>query len=638
MSTIQRRSWLDRQAPTSLVESATEARSKRASPDSTPEVPSGAGRYSDRVIYRRVLGEARPYWGHIGAIFLLTLLATPLALLAPVPLKIAVDSVLGDQPLPGFLAAIVPQSVQGSTTALLVFTVLLLVGVELLSQLQSLSTKLLRSYTSERLSLHFRAKLFRHAQRLSMAYHDRKGSADANYRIQSDAAAIPSVAVSGVIPFISSAVMFALMMVVIARIELSLALIAIVVAPVIAALTWGYRRRLRARHREVKALESSALGVVQEVLTSLRVVKAFGQEEREEQRFAERAADGTRARLRVTLVDGSFWAAISLVTALGTGLVLFVGVRSVESGAITLGSLLLVVSYLAQLYSPLHQVSSQVAALQSGFASAERAFTLLDEERDVAERPDARPLARARGAVEFRDVAFSYVSGQPVLAHVSFRVEPGSRVGVAGRTGSGKTTLVSLLTRFYDPTRGAVLLDDVDLRDYRLADLRNQFAIVLQDPVLFTTTIGENIAYGKPGASADEIVEAARAADAHDFISALPYAYATDVGERGMTLSGGERQRIALARAFLKDAPILILDEPTSSVDVQTEGTIIAAMDRLMEGRTTFLIAHRLSTLEACDLRIDVEQGRVFERGAHHVGAAHVLRLRSDRTPVRGDG
>jgi ATP-binding cassette subfamily B protein len=592
------------------VSAASDGKSAEANPASD----RGERRYSDREIYRRVLREARPYWGHIVAIFLLTLLATPIALLAPLPLKIAVDSVLDDKPLPGFLETVVPTSVQSSTTSLLVFTVLLLVTVELLSQLQSLSTRLLRTYTSERLSLRFRAKLFRHAQRLSMAYHDRKGSADANYRIQSDAAAIPSVAVGGVIPFVSSAFTFAMMMVVIAGIELSLALIALVVAPVMAGLTWGYRRRLRVRHREVKALESSALGVVQEVLTSLRVVKAFGQEEREEQRFTVRAADGTRARLRVALVDGSFWVAIGLVTAAGTGLVLFVGVRSVQSGAITLGSLLLVMGYLGQLYGPLYTVSSQIASLQSGFASAERAFTLLDEQRDVAERPDARRITRAKGAVEFRDVSFAYAPGQPVLEHVSFRVEPGARVGIAGRTGSGKTTLVSLLTRFYDPVEGAVLLDGVDLRDYRLEDLRSQFAIVLQDPVLFSTTIGENIAYGKADATADEIVTAARAADADDFITALPLRYDTLVGERGMTLSGGERQRIALARAFLKDAPILILDEPTSSVDVKTEGTIIDAMDRLMEGRTTFMIAHRLSTLEGCDVQLEVEGGRLVSR------------------------
>jgi ATP-binding cassette, subfamily B, bacterial len=587
----------------------------------------GERRYTDREIYRRVLREARPYWGHILGIFLLTLLATPLALLAPVPLAIIVDSVLGDKPLPGFLQGIVPASVEGSTTGLLVFAVLLVVGLELFSQLQSLSAKLLRSYTSERLTLRFRAKLFRHAQRLSMAYHDRKGSADANYRIQSDAAAVPSVAVSGVIPFVSAAVMFTMMMVIIARIELSLALIAVVVAPVIAALTWTYRRRLRTRHREVKVLESSALGVVQEVLTSLRVVKAFGQEEREEQRFTARAADGTRARLRVALVDGTFWVAIGLVTSIGTGLVLFVGVRSVQSGAVTLGSLLLVMGYLGKLYSPLYTVSGQVAALQSGFASSERAFSLLDEEHDVPERPDARPIGRARGAVEFRDVSFSYVANRPVLEHVSFSVEPGARVGVAGRTGSGKTTLVSLLTRFYDPTHGAVLLDGVDLRDYRVADLRDQFAIVLQDPVLFSTTIGENIAYGKADASADELVAAAVAADAHDFITALPLGYDTEVGERGMTLSGGERQRIALARAFLKDAPILILDEPTSSVDVKTEGTIIDAMERLMAGRTTIMIAHRLSTLDSCDVRMEVDAGRVLERSSDGLALPAVVPL-----------
>jgi ATP-binding cassette, subfamily B, bacterial len=623
MSSVERRTGLDRLPKATQTVRGVGGEGGAGKPAS----PAGERRYSDWEIYRRVLGEARRYWGNIVLIFLLTLLATPIALLAPVPLAIAVDSVIGDKPLPGFLGAHLPQSVQDSKTSLLMFAVLFVVALELLSQLQGLSTKLLRTYTSERLGLRFRSKLFRHAQRLSMAYHDRKGSADANYRIQSDAGAVPSVAVSGVIPFVSSAVMFVMMMVVIARIELSLALIAIVVAPVMAGLTWGYRRRLRARHREVKALESSALGVVQEVLTSLRVVKAFGQEAREEQRFTSRAADGTRARLRVALVDGSFWVAIGLVTALGTGLVLFVGVKSVESGAITLGALILVMSYLAELYNPLYTVSSQVAALQSGFASAERAFSLLDEERDVVDRPSARRIGRAQGAVQFRRVAFSYVPGQPVLEDVSFRVEPGARVGIAGRTGSGKTTLVSLLTRFYDPSYGAVLLDGVDLRDYRLEDLRNQFAIVLQDPVLFSTTIGENIAYGRAEATGEEIVEAARAADAHDFISALPLGYGTDVGERGMTLSGGERQRIALARAFLKDAPILILDEPTSSVDTKTEGTIIDAMERLMAGRTTFMIAHRLSTLASCDVRMEVEAGRLVERCPDERAGADLVRL-----------
>ena len=524
-------------------------------------------RYTDRHIYGRVLREARPYWGKIFVIFLLSLLATPIALLLPVPLKVAVDNVIGDEPLPGWADAVIPDGMQ-STNGLLVLAVLLLVGMELLSQVQQLTSLYLRTTTGESLSLRFRALMFRHSQRLSLAFHDRRGTADSNYRIQDDAQALHAVAVDGVIPFVGSIVMVMAMLFVVARIDLMLALIAIVVAPVLVLLTWWYRRRLRERYQDVKALESSALGVVQEVLTSLRVVKAFGQEDREQERFLVRADAGMRARVRVTMIDGSFWLAIGLVTALGTAAVLYTGVRRVESGAITLGSLILVMAYLTKLYDPLFKMSVQVATLQSGLASAERAFTLLDEEHDVPERPDAIPLARATGAVEFRGVSFAYDEGRPVLEDVTFAIQPGSRVGIAGRTGAGKSTLVSLLTRFYDPTSGTILLDGLDIRDYRVADLRDQFAIVLQEPVLFSTTIGDNIAYGRPEARPEEIAAAADAAGVRAFVESLPDGYDTLVGERGMSLSGGERQRISLARAFLKDAPILILDEPTSSVDI----------------------------------------------------------------------
>jgi ATP-binding cassette subfamily B protein len=261
------------------------------------------------------------------------------------------------------------------------------------------------------------------------------------------------------------------------------------------------------------------------------------------------------------------------------------------------------------LYAPLNQLSKSKATLQGWLVSAERTFSLLDEKPDVIERPQARALARASGAVAFNDVSFAYRENHPVLRNVSLEVDPGTRVGISGRTGAGKTTLMSLLTRFYDPTAGKVLLDGVDLRDYRIADLRNQFAIVLQEPVLFSTSIAENIAYARPGAREEEILEASQAANAHEFILGLPRGYESRVGERGMSLSGGERQRIALARAFLKDASILILDEPTSSVDTGTEAAIMEAMERLMCGRTTFMIAHRLSTLANCDVRLEIEDG-----------------------------
>jgi ATP-binding cassette subfamily B protein len=305
---------------------------------------------------------------------------------------------------------------------------------------------------------------------------------------------------------------------------------------------------------------------------------------------------------------------VGLVVAAGEAAVLFIGVRNVQAGTLTLGDLLLVMGYLAQLYRPLQSISKKVGDLQRSLASAERTFALLDQTPEVIEKPNAMPLSRAKGAISFQNISFSYEGeNTPVLHDVSFEALPGTRVGIAGATGAGKSTLVSLLTRFYDPTSGRITLDGVDLRDYRIADLRNQFAIVLQEPVLFSTSIAENIAYANPDATHEEIVAAARAANAHAFITYLPEGYDTQVGERGMRLSGGERQRISLARAFLKDAPILILDEPTSSVDIKTEAVIMEAMTRLMRERTTFMIAHRLGTLANCDVRLQIEGGQVID-------------------------
>jgi ATP-binding cassette subfamily B protein len=418
------------------------------------------------------------------------------------------------------------------------------------------------------------------------------------------------------------------MIYVIARIDLQLAIVALAISPILLVLSRTYKVRMGERYRNVKELESYALKVVQEVLSAVRVVKAFGQEDREEARFVRHSGDGMRARVRLALSEGAYGLLVNLTTAVGTAIVLFIGIRHVQAQALTLGGLLIVLAYLSRLYEPLRTISKQAADLQSSLAGAQRAFGLLDEVPEVNERPHARSLKRAVGAIEFHDVCFSYSGKSPVLRDLSFSVAAGTRLGIAGRTGAGKTTLVSLVTRFYDPGAGEILIDGVDLRDYRLADLRNQFAIVLQEPVLFSTSIAENIAYARPEASPEEIVEAAKTASAHDFIVGLPQGYETLVGERGMRLSGGERQRIGLARAFLKDAPILILDEPTSSVDTHTEAAIMEAMQRLMNGRTTFMIAHRLSTLENCDLQLELEDGRlVGPAAAVGVGAKPALAL-----------
>jgi ATP-binding cassette subfamily B protein len=564
-----------------------------------------------RSVFRRVLEQARPYRLHVAALLVLGFLAAPLALLAVVPLKIAVDSVLGPHPLPSPLAAILPEGTPPSSAIALAAIAGLLVLVAILTQLLNFVAVLLRSYTGEKLVLDFRARLFRHAQRLSLAYHDTRGTTDSAYRIQWDAPCVQWIVVDGLIPLASAALTLALMFAVVLRLDWQLALVAAAVCPLLFLITRYYRDRLRARAHEVKERDSSVLSLLQEVLAAIRVVKAFGQEDREHDRLVGRARAGLWARLRLAVVETGFAALIALTFAAGMAVVLFIGVRHVQAGILTLGELLLVVTYLVQVYAPLEMISKKVGDLQASLVSAERAFAVLDEEPEVAERPDARPLERAVGAVAFRDVSFAYSEGRTVLDGIAFEVPPGSRVGIAGSTGAGKTTLVSLLTRLYDPTAGQITLDGTDLRDYRLADLRNQFAVVLQEPVLFAASIAENIAYARPDASVEEVVAAAKAANIHDVIMRLPQGYDTQVGERGMQLSGGERQRVSLARAFLKDAPLLILDEPTSSVDVTTEAAIMDALDRLMRGRTTFIIAHRLSTLDGCDIRLKLERGRL---------------------------
>jgi ATP-binding cassette subfamily B protein len=575
---------------------------------------SAARNYSTLALYRRLILHARPYWSRVCAYLLLSLLATPLALLIPLPLKIAVDHVL-KEPLPWWVHRVLPGGASGG--AVLAFVAILLVVVAMLTQAHHLTTTMLKTYLNERLVTSFRSRLFRHVQNLSLAYHDRQGTSDSNYRIQYDAASIQHVVVEGIIPLVSSSVMLVAMLYVTAQLSPKLALMAVVICPPLLVLTATVRRRLRQQWRDVKKLESSAQSVVQEALGAVRVVKAFTRENQEHARFEHHSNSGMTARLRVAFEENLYGMLVALFLAAGTAGVMWVGFRDVQHGDLKLSNLLIVMAYLGKLYDPIKTLGRQLATREKAMASAERAFALLDEAPEVIERPHAVPLERVRGDVSFRGVSFGYPGPEvPVLRDVSFDVSAGTRVGIAGKTGAGKTTLINLLCRFYDPTAGSVMLDGIDLRDCRLADLRNQFSIVLQEPVLFSTTIAENIAYGRPDASEDDIVNAAKAANAHDFIERLDDGYQTQVGERGMCLSGGERQRISLARAFLKDAPILILDEPTSAVDVKTEAQIIDVMDRLMRGRTSFMITHREATLKGCDVILRIDQGHIVDQDA----------------------
>jgi ATP-binding cassette, subfamily B, bacterial len=566
-------------------------------------------RYGSFELCRRLLLEARPCWLHIFGLFLLSLLSIPLALLTPLPLKLVVDSVVGAHPLPHFSRVFGLDDAPPDPNSVLLFAVGLTIALALLSGLQVLANYMLRMQVGEQLTLSFRAKLFQHTQRLSLSYHDSIGTNDSIYRIQYDAPAIQWIPIDGIIPFLTAVITLIGMLVVMAKVDWQLALVALGTAPALYFATRYYSPRMRAQWHQIRSLETGAFSVVQEALGSLRLVKAFRQEDRECNRFVSQASVSMNARVRAALSESILGLVVGLTTAIGTALVLYIGVKRMQAGFVTLGDLLLVMAYLVQLLGPLAALSRMTGHMENSLASAERAFALLDHVPDVVEQPHAIRLKRASGRITFRDVSFEYATNRPVLRNITIDVAAGTRVGIMGMTGAGKTTFLNLLMRFFDPTEGVILFDDIDVRRFKLHDLRNQFSIVLQDSVLFSTTLKENIAYGRSGASHDQIIEAAKNARAHDFICRLPKGYASTVGERGMTLSGGERQRIALARAFLMDSPILILDEPTSSVDAATEAEIIETLNRLTRGRTVFLITHRMIPLTLCDVLLKIVDG-----------------------------
>jgi ATP-binding cassette subfamily B protein len=559
----------------------------------------------------QVLAQSRRCWPHLAAIAGLSLLSLPLTLLYPLPLKIAVDNVLNQQPLPSFLRVLLPGHRTRTVELGLAVGILLLIA--LLFNLQSLVSWWLQTYTGEKLVWDFRAKLLNHVQRLPLMFHDRYGWSDSVYRIQHDAPSLQYLTIQGIVPLITAFITLVGMIYVTARIDFQLALVALAITPLLFLQSLFCSRLVRRRSETIKDLDTTAMSVIQEVLGSIRLIKAFGQENREHERFVRHSSQRMSEQVKLSMRQAIFNVLVGLTIAAGTAAVLAIGVRHVRLGILSVGSLLVVMAYIAQIYQPLQLLSTKVTDLQTWMVSLERAFALLEQAPEIAESPSARPLVRAQGTFEFRNVSFFYDESGRGVNHISFHLPAGKRVGIVGATGAGKTTLLNLIMRFYDPVEGEVLLDGTDLRNYRIADLRRQYAVVLQDPVLFAASIAENIAYGKPAASDDEIIAAAKAASIHHVIAQLPEGYDTPAGERGARLSGGERQRISLARAFLRDSPILILDEPTSSVDMNTEHAIMRATEELMRGRTTFMIAHRLNTLKNCDLILVLDRGELLE-------------------------
>jgi ATP-binding cassette subfamily B protein len=535
-----------------------------------------------------------------------------MALLAPWPLAILLDTVLGNKRLPsliGWLDGL-------STYQLLAIAVISGLVFTALEHGLAVIDNYVNTKLDQSMVLDLRSDMFRHAQRLSMAYHDSKQMGKLMFQINTQAAAVGAVTVS-IPPLLQSVLTLVGMFVVIEQIEPVLALLSLTVVPFVYLSAGWYTRHIEPRVYQVRKLEGDSLTIVHEAMSMLRVVVAFGRERHEYRRFRAQGEEAVDARVHLTVRQTIFTLAVTMITAIGTALVLGFGAHHVLQRDMTAGELVVVMGYIASMYKPLEQISTTFSSLQQAFISLRSAFDLLETEPEIGERPDALALERVHGAIAFEHVEFAYGGRHGTLKDVTFRVEPGQCVAIVGPTGAGKSTLLSLLTRFYDPRSGRVTLDGRDVRDLTLESLRAQVSVVLQEPLLFGASIRENIRYGRLEASDEEVETAARAANAHDFVSALPRGYDTKLGERGALLSGGERQRISVARAFLKDAPVLILDEPTSSIDSKTEAVILDALARLIRGRTTFVVAHRLSTVRDADLILALDGGRVVEQGTH---------------------
>jgi ATP-binding cassette, subfamily B, bacterial len=541
------------------------------------------------------------------------ILSSLAALLVPWPLKIAVDNVLEKRPLSPALGTVLG-SIATNQMELLLFAVTGALVVALMVNGLDVLTNYINTKMDQYITLDFRSHLFSHAQRMSLAFHDHRRSGMLIYLINSQGDAVSGLIM--VLPALAESVLTLIGMFWISfRMDPKLSLISLAVVPFLYYSVGYYASHIQERIHRVRGMEAESLAVIHESISMIRVVTAFGREDYEHRRFCEQTSNAVAARVKVTVRQTVFSMVVNMITAIGSALVLGVGAYHVIQSRLTVGEMLVVIAYIGAVYKPLETISYTVGTLQDRIVSLRATFDLLDTRPDIQDSPHAATIHRVTGHVVYENVHFTYPGRKDTLKGISFAARAGQVIGIVGPTGAGKSTLVSLLPRFYDPKEGRIFLDGVDVRDVTLRSLREQISIVLQEPLLFSGTIAENILYGRLEATEEEIIAAAKAANAHDFIMRLPEKYNTVLGERGAQISGGERQRISVARAFLKNAPILILDEPTSSVDSKTEAVILEAIDRLVAGRTTLMIAHRLSTLHYADLILVLNAGELTEQG-----------------------
>ncbi len=562
-------------------------------------------------IVRTVAHYLRPHHAAFVFALLQVVAISACELLKPWPLKIVVDNVLTGTPVSaGPAAGLSPHQL---LLAACLGLVALYVVLAVLSTLNNATTIAI----GQGMVNDFRLDLYQHLQRLSLKFHTQREVGDLLYRVTADAFAIQTLSMNGVFPIITSLVLFGGMVVVMGRMDWGLTGVALAVCPVIFLGISLLGRRINAIATDARQKESRLYSIAQRGISAIRVIQAFTTEEEEARRFAASSTESLRANLRMYMMQTFYSGAINVIIALGTALVLWVGASKVLDGTLTIGQVLVFTTYLASLYAPINSISQTIGMIHGARAGATRALEILETMPDLPDGIRSLEGVPLRGEVVFEHVRFEYSEDRPVLRDVDLTAPAGRVTAIVGPTGVGKSTLVSLVGRFYDPVAGRVLLDGVDLREYRLRDLRSRIAMVLQPALVFPTTLRENIAYGRPHATEAEIARAAHLAQLDGLLARMPQGLSTPVGEQGATLSDGERQRVTIARAIIRDAPLLILDEPTSALDAETEALIIAALQELMRGRTTFVIAHRLSTIRHADQIVVLRDGAIAERGTY---------------------
>lgn len=557
----------------------------------------------------------RPYWNWLAIAFGAMLIQAAAELLEPWPLKIIFDYVLGSKPMPAWLSGWMPAG--DTPLAVLNVAAVAVIVIAVIGAIGAYTEKYLSTAVAKHVGYDLRRMLYHHVQRLSLAFYEKRQTGDMVVRLTSDIDAAEDLISSAALGIVLNSLTLIGMTGVMFYLDWRFSLIGLSVAPFLFVIVYRFTRQIKQAARDVKKKESELASVVQESISSARIVKAFAREDFEEQRLNRKSEESVTLGLKARSIKARLPPLVDIIVAVGTCLVLWFGVRLVIAGSLTTGALLVFVVYLGKMYKPMKDLSKMADTLSKAAVSFERIAEILNIERQVRNVPGARPAPPFMGRIEFEHVCFGYTPEQLVLHDVNMVAEAGQRVALVGLTGSGKSTLIGLIPRMYDTLGGRITIDRRDIRSYTLESLRRQVSFVLQEAVLFHATVAQNIAYGKPDASREEIVNAARLANAHDFISRMPQGYDTMIGERGDTLSGGQRQRIAIARAVIRGAPILLLDEPSAALDPESERLIFEGLSRLMKGRTSITIAHRLATVRDADVIFVINDGVIAERGSH---------------------